>query len=126
MIYVKTHLRADERSYKSGVYYPREVLDKIADREYCIPGAFDVDVGKMNMVEAISMIRNKQEFTVIGFDIIDESLFLKVEAEDDSKFYDIDREVKIIISGKYEVNKDGKYLTQVYSIDAVSLIVENK
>lgn len=126
MIYVKTHLKADEKSHKSGVYYPREVFERLIDQEYNIPGAFDVNVHQLKMDDAVNTIKKNQEFTVIGFDLIDDSLFLKVNSSNDEKFYEADREVKIIMSGKYEIKDGGKYLTHVYSIDAVSLMVEDR
>lgn len=128
MIYVKTHLVADKTSEKSGVFYPRAIFEELVKNDYSIPGAFDVDVSILGMENAAVIIKKKKEFTVSGFDLIDDVLYLKVDAntEIEDKIYDRDHVVKIIMYGKHEKKDNETCLTKILSIDAVSLLEEKK
>ena len=80
MILVKTHIEVDQPSPHTGIIYSREILDGLVESEISAPGAFDVNIDKMTLEAAVNWVKIKNNFSLIGFDLINDVLYLKLEA----------------------------------------------
>ncbi len=128
MILVKTHIEADMRSEKSGFTYPRELLDKMTSSEIEAPGAFNIDIDKMELGDAVDWITAKNQFTLIGFDLIGDFLYLKIEADEavSDRIQSDDYLSRLIIVGDFEEHNGERILTSVEEIRGVVLALSKR
>lgn len=128
MIYFKTHIIADEASPRSGVVYTREILEKIANLDSTIPGAFGINIDDKGINESVIDVLRNRSFDLKGFDLIDGALYLKIDADEETsnKITDGDYIARLIIDGRFDVKKQPKELVEIFQVKAVVLLEEKK
>lgn len=119
---LKTNIRVDEPS--KGTTYPREVLEKLTALEYRVPGAFNVDIERLGPDLAADWVTAKHQFTLVGFDLIDDWLYVRLDAEEQPIVERIetgDYVVKLLIAADYHQEDDIRVVTKIREIRGVAL-----
>lgn len=128
MILVKTHIKADEASTKSGIIYPRSVLEALTEMEYTAPGTIGLSASHDPIIVAAMIARNKK-FNLVGFDLIEDTLYLKLETEDSKIEEEInskDYNVKLIASTVFGGTKENREVKKILTIHGVILNEEQE
>lgn len=125
MILVQTSIRADHES--SGTFYPRETLDELLSAEVEVPGAFDIDLEKKSLEGSASLITVKSQFKLVGFDLLNDVLYAKIEGDESilDHIAETDYKVRFIVRGQYEVRDGVRTLIEVEDIRGVTLVEQN-